>query len=54
MVDVEGTALTVTVTLELVELKPSLTSTVYTVVTAGVTTGEAAVEVNVPGEEVQL
>ena len=54
MGDVEGTGLTVTVILELVELKPSLTTTVYTVVTAGVTVGEAAAEVNVPGEEDQL
>ncbi len=46
--------MTVTVALELVELKPSLTTTVYTVVTVGVTDGLAKAEVKVPGEEVQL
>ena len=49
-----GKGLTVTVTLELVELNPSFTTTVYTVVTAGVTVGVAEPEVKVPGEEVQL
>ena len=49
-----GKELTVTVTSELVELNPSLTTTVYTVVTAGVTVGVAEAEVKVPGEEVQL
>ena len=49
-----GRAFTITVTLELVELNPSLTTTVYTVVTVGVTVGVAEVEVKVPGEELQL
>jgi hypothetical protein len=49
-----GNGLTVTVTSELTELNPSSTTTVYMVVTVGLTDGFADVDVKVPGDEVQL
>jgi hypothetical protein len=49
-----GRAFTVTATCELTVAAPSLTSTRYVVLTAGLTVGLAAVELKPAGSEVQM